>query len=400
MRRAAAILLLMACAVLQSSAQVLRFRFAAGDKYRIVSEVQESVFVNGQFNNSADILNRAALEVVEEGGDRWRFTGTFQVSESLEGAGGLFKAREETFASEFWRDARGRMTVAPRYFAPFQRGVPVFPEAPVAPGQSWRDRGEEVHDLREPFGVAAPVIAPLDVFTTFLGTEERDGARVAVFQINTSTQLKLGSLKSPVGIAPARIMGQSEQVYVFDLERGRLHSTEDRFTYIYLLSNGETIEYEGVSRARVTFAQEMDRDRVKEEIERSIRDQGIPDASVRADDEGVTITLENIQFPPDSDFLMPAEKGKLEKIGRILGRYPDRDLLITGHTALAGTAEGRQRLSEDRAAAVGEYLLSLGVRERTQLRFRGLGAHDPLADNATEEGRRRNRRVEIKILEN
>ena len=81
-------------------------------------------------------------------------------------------------------------------------------------------------------------------------------------------------------------------------------------------------------------------------------------------------------------------------------QYPERDILITGYTALAGTEEGRQRLSEERAAAVGQYLLDLGARSRDHMVYRGMGAKDPIADNSTPEGMRKNRRVEITIMEN
>jgi len=87
-------------------------------------------------------------------------------------------------------------------------------------------------------------------------------------------------------------------------------------------------------------------------------------------------------------------------IAEILKRYPDRDILVGGHTALAGTAEGRQKLSEERAAAVAEYLIDRGARTDTQIVVRGYGAEKPLADNSTEAGREKNRRVEITILEN
>jgi outer membrane protein OmpA-like peptidoglycan-associated protein len=98
--------------------------------------------------------------------------------------------------------------------------------------------------------------------------------------------------------------------------------------------------------------------------------------------------------------LRPSEQEKLDRIGEILRQYPDRDILITGHTALAGTAEGRQQLSEQRAASVGQYLLETDVRDPSRLLYRGVGAREPIADNATDEGMRRNRRVEITLLEN
>ncbi len=91
---------------------------------------------------------------------------------------------------------------------------------------------------------------------------------------------------------------------------------------------------------------------------------------------------------------------KIDKIAEILKRYPNRDILISGHTALAGTPEGRQKLSLERARAVAEELISLGARTTTEIMIRGYGATRPAASNATEAGRRLNRRVEITILEN
>jgi outer membrane protein OmpA-like peptidoglycan-associated protein len=127
---------------------------------------------------------------------------------------------------------------------------------------------------------------------------------------------------------------------------------------------------------------------------------GIGDASVRVTDEGITISLENIPFGSDSAVLLPSERAKLDKIGEILRRYPERDILVGGHTALAGAAAGRQQLSLDRASAVSEYLIGKKVRDPSRIVVRGYGAEVPVADNRTEEGMRRNRRVEITILEN
>ena len=94
------------------------------------------------------------------------------------------------------------------------------------------------------------------------------------------------------------------------------------------------------------------------------------------------------------------DKYPMYQIAEILMKYKERDLLIVGHTALAGTAEGRKVLSERRAGAVGGYLLSKGARRENQMTYKGMGATAPIADNNTEEGMRKNRRVEIKILEN
>ncbi len=383
-----------------AGAQVFRFRHTKGDKYHMITEVSEEVSINGRFNNSAEILNRIAVEIADTRDGAGLLRGTFQVSEKAQGSGGLFRLKDDTYSSEFWRDERGRYAIGRQYLFPIVRDVPVFPEEALAPGRSWTAGAEEVHDLREPFGIMQPVSVPLDVCYTYVGREVRDGLDVAVLRVKYSAAASLRTLRSPTGVAPIRIMGTSEQTIRFDESLGRVHSYEDRFLYVYLLSDGQFIEYEGSSRGHAVYTKPMDRERVAEEIRRSIEENKIPDATVRSDAEGVTITLENIQFHPDSDEMLPGEKAKLDQIAEILKRYPDRDLLITGHTALAGTAAGRQELSERRARVVGDYLLRLGVRDRTRMTFRGVGATQPIADNSSEAGMRRNRRVEIKLLEN
>ncbi|MGC9313533.1 MAG: OmpA family protein, partial [Sediminispirochaetaceae bacterium] len=174
----------------------------------------------------------------------------------------------------------------------------------------------------------------------------------------------------------------------------------EQFSFIYSLSNGDEYEFTGTATTEITETVPMDRTRIAEEVQRRIEEEGVEDTEVSADERGVTLNLENIQFAPDSADLLPGEENKLERIAEILGKYPDRDLLITGHTALAGTPEGRQKLSTDRAAAIARYLLDRGIREREEILIEGKGASEPLADNSTPEGMRKNRRVEITILEN
>ncbi|HPA10619.1 MAG TPA: OmpA family protein, partial [Treponemataceae bacterium] len=97
--------------------------------------------------------------------------------------------------------------------------------------------------------------------------------------------------------------------------------------------------------------------------------------------------------------LMPAEKEKITRIAALLERYPDKELLNSGHTALAGTPGARQKLSEERAEAVAQFLVEMGVRSEYNVYTRGFGAERPVAPNTTEANRARNRRVEITILE-
>jgi outer membrane protein OmpA-like peptidoglycan-associated protein len=165
------------------------------------------------------------------------------------------------------------------------------------------------------------------------------------------------------------------------------------------LSDGRTVEYRGTAEAELLRANRMDKEQAVRDINHEIASLGITDASARIVEEGIAISLENVQFQSESAELTAPERLKLAKIADLLRRYPDRDILVEGHTALAGTEAGRSQLSRDRAAAVADSLIA-GGRPPERVVVRGRGAEQPLGDNNTEEGRRRNRRVEITILEN
>jgi outer membrane protein OmpA-like peptidoglycan-associated protein len=142
-----------------------------------------------------------------------------------------------------------------------------------------------------------------------------------------------------------------------------------------------------------------ERERMVEIIHAELAEKNISDTDVRAGAEGITISLNNIQFLPDSTELMEAEKQKLRNIAAILNEFPDRKILVGGHTALAGSAENRMQISIDRARAVADYLISLGCRRPDEIVVRGYGAERPLGDPATPAGQALNRRVEITLLD-
>ena len=77
--------------------------------------------------------------------------------------------------------------------------------------------------------------------------------------------------------------------------------------------------------------------------------------------------------------------------------YPQMTIEIGGHTDGKGSEAYNQRLSENRAKAVVDYLVSKGV-DAKRLKYKGYGKTMPVDTNDTEEGRAKNRRVEFKIL--
>ena len=112
---------------------------------------------------------------------------------------------------------------------------------------------------------------------------------------------------------------------------------------------------------------------------------------------GQILVLENIFFDFDKSVLLPQSFVELKKLTDLLARYPEMTIELSGHTDNKGKDKYNMTLSRSRAKAVYDYLIERGV-DKKRLKFCGYGATRPIADNSTDEGRAKNRRVEFRIL--
>jgi len=113
---------------------------------------------------------------------------------------------------------------------------------------------------------------------------------------------------------------------------------------------------------------------------------------------GKKVVLNNILFETGKSVLTTGSYTELNRLFSILLDNPLMKIEISGHTDKTGSEAVNFRLSEERAKSVVEYLVQMGI-DRSRLEFRGYGSLQPIDDNATSEGRAKNRRVEFKILE-
>ncbi|MBW2466412.1 MAG: OmpA family protein [Deltaproteobacteria bacterium] len=111
-------------------------------------------------------------------------------------------------------------------------------------------------------------------------------------------------------------------------------------------------------------------------------------------DEKITIKVNNIFFDFDKSTLRPESYLELDRWVKVFKNNPDLNAEIHGHTCWIGTEEYNQGLSERRATAVINYLVSKGVAKE-RLTMIGFGETKPLASNETRKGRETNRRVEV-----
>ena len=106
--------------------------------------------------------------------------------------------------------------------------------------------------------------------------------------------------------------------------------------------------------------------------------------------------MSDVLFDTGSYILKPGAREKLAKVSGILLAHPGLTMQIEGHTDSVGSDEFNQRLSEQRAESVRDFLLEQGVLP-SSISAQGLGKNQPVASNDTAEGRQRNRRVEIVV---
>ena len=387
--------------------ETFRYRFIDGDSYRINSVVNENVYVNRILTHQADITNRITVAVsdVKKGDpqatDKTKYASakhdcTFMTSER--NTNRAFTWGRE-YKSIFRRDELGNYDIGEEYFMPVVRNVPTFPEGDIKPGATWTGTGEEAHDLRDTFGIEKPFKVPFTVTYTYVGPvpEGRQDAASHQGRVHNVFRLAGTSSRGPQAgrrkagkqpertgrtgtITPRRPWGFSRQQIYWDNELGIIPYYTEEFRIRMELESGTELEFRGTAEATVTDIQ-ADGSRQ----DRAGDEQGNFEARHRQHDGENRPTRASLSASrtsssrADSANLMQSEKDKITKIAGILAKYPDKELLVSGHTALAGTASSRQKLSEERADAVAKFSsCSSACAANTTCTPRGFGAEKPL----------------------
>lgn len=116
--------------------------------------------------------------------------------------------------------------------------------------------------------------------------------------------------------------------------------------------------------------------------------------------DGINITFRpDFYFESSSELLTVDAKGVLDDISSVLSRYPYTEIFIEGHADSSGNQWNNKKLSEQRAKTVALYFKAHDVTA-DRLAIAGYGATRPIESNSTPEGRRKNRRVLVKIRAN
>ena len=400
MKRLLIFITLSVCASTLFAQVKFEFKQKKGNSGSYISTVEEDVYINNIPSHHAEIINRISCKMTNVASDGEAFIyATYMTTEnSISKRTGRSLSWGEETTSVFSRKKNGELTISDDIYMPTVRNVPVFPDKKVKVGETWTARGKEVQDVRKAFNMDKALIFPFEANYVYKEDKTIDGKKLNVIDVDYTFSYDATDEQLNAGQTLTKSTGWSKQTLYWDSDKGLLDHYDEEFLIKIADLQGNLYIFTGTAHAELTEFSSLNDDTNVKQLQDTFDKLKLENISVKKGDRGLTISLDNIQFEPDSDKLMDSEKAKLKKIGELLKKYSN-DLLITGHCAERGTASARQKLSEERAEAVASYLIGLGVRDEYHIFTQGKGSKEPVASNKTEEGRAKNRRVEITIMD-
>jgi len=318
---------------------------------------------------------------------------------------------------------------------PTMRGFPTFPSQRVMPGLKWRASGSRAAD---PLNLGTPLIIPFLSEYEYRGVEQYQGMQVHRIYAAYAVRYQNTAYAAE---GYTRVQGSHKVDILIRVEDGLPIFMRDDMDETYTMTDGSTVQFRGFTLTFGAGIIPMDRRSVIASLGNTLNITELPDPGViaavtppqvvprtaippvsEAEDRvtvpppvstdglqdsaidltpvsgGIRLTIRNILFVADSAEFLPGERPRLDLIAEALKQIPDRTFLVEGHTAATGQPAGEMALSIERAKRMVDELVRRGI-SADRFIYKGWGGTRPVGDNATNEGRSANRRVEITILE-
>jgi outer membrane protein OmpA-like peptidoglycan-associated protein len=385
----------------EAKEKVLRWQFAEGDILEL-KKFSDQVVKTGGSSVKRSVFHRVLLEArTPDPAKGFPLEGTF-VTLIKSGETNNVYTEAERYTASFVMQPTGQFVVNPDQYMPNVRSVPGFSEnrdpslkdeAGMEPGTTWEKPGSEVMRFDK------LVTVPFNVRYEYRGLEnvKSEEGEKSCHKFISNYELNYGDNN---GNGP-RVFGYVTAIWFWDASQGIPYYAQEDYNVIIVNEQGLANEFKIKSRsyyrkfrargdeAKVALAEKIKEDLVKDN----------PQLDVRVTDHGVAIALPDIFFATDSAKLSSDAKKVIERVGKTLQTLQNRHILVRGHTDSTGDEQYNQKLSEKRAEAVADYLIDEAELNPDSVSYEGRGARDPIADNSLEEGRARNRRVEILLLD-
>ncbi len=227
---------------------------------------------------------------------------------------------------------------------------------------------------------AAPVVAP-----------ETATARTKLTQLQSSPQL---ATMAPTAMKEAEQAVAAAEVPQKDPAEAEhlAYLANSKVAYAEAKANEAYLEQQRANLAKSRDQIQLDaRTAEAEQLRRQLAE-----LDAQKTDRGLVMTLGDVMFDTGKSTLRPGAVSGLTKLAMFLQEQPERTVQIEGHTDSVGSESFNMKLSQERADAVANFLISKGISS-TRLTAIGKGEGFPVASNDTATGRQQNRRVEVII---
>ena len=385
------IIILLFCSANFLSAAVLKWDMRENESIEIIKTARINYYVNARLNRVYDERNIIDISSAGKEGTANSVNGIFTIYEKNADES-VFRQREK-YPVDFLIEPNGKFIVDKKDYMPNLRHIPTFPAGDIKVNESWKANGELViNNFSRPFKLTFPVEYK------FAKLVKQKGLDIAVIEYEYTINMNMMKNSLPSDF-PVKIAGHNKGVIYWDVTNNRPSDMRDlyRIAFIFRGQNGSLSSAEfqmAIETLNNVFpdVKESDKEKDIEEMKKELP-QGV---DVESEERGVVVTMGDILFDFDSYSIREDTREKLEKIAEIIKKkYPDREIIIEGHTDNIGKKDYNYKLSERRAKSVSEVLKPRIGHDKFS--FKGYGQDKPVADNSTREGRSKNRRVEIII---
>lgn len=371
----------------------LKWDIKEGERIEFTKSARVRYYINSDLKRIYEERNIIDLTCSRKTDSSMAVNGVFSVFHRESGTS-VFRLREQ-YLSEFSMDTRGRMDVSDTVYMPNLRHLPSFPASEVKPGDSWSAPVDMIVT-----GFSLPLKLLLSADYKLLSVEKNDGKEIANIKYKYTIEKDLTKKKYPADF-PMKIIGTNEGIIKWDIASGKPVDTREAYHVMFIFGSGRQgfstlelrMDMDSKNSVYSPFTEDQ-KQKDKAELKKSIPEgSGI---EVETDKRGMVLRLGDVLFDFDSFSLKKEAVENLYSAAEaIKKKYPDREIIVEGHTDITGDKSYNMKLSEKRSQTVAEFLKAKMGHDK--ISYRGFGSALPVADNSSKEGRQKNRRVEIII---
>lgn len=376
------------------------FSFNKDDIIMITGSFSENIYVNDKFAKKWDVENLAKLYIYKVEDKIFYIKGKYFFYEIQGNEKKLFNYQQV----DFKQLSNGKMIISSKYLYPTLRSSPTFPDKEVNIGDTWVGEGEEMQDFSHFSIKGLYVRIPVSITYKYIRDEIVNGKIYAVIEAKYTMMypFEKEQFRKYNENNPQMFTGNVEITYMWDKQENHVSSFIQKFTLYLIMLDGTRFTFEGTGNGKMEVIKKLNENKKEKIVENIKKDlpENLKDVNIKNTKKGIIFELGEIFFDFDSSNLNPEEIEKLDLIGKLIKKYFEGyQVVIEGYTDNIGSEEYNLNLSKMRAYNVYKYLLSKNYIDELTSSYIGYGEANPAYPNTTSENRKKNRRVEIVIVD-